>query len=271
MRFQIPFCQIVQNLRKHDGLLWYGLECEVLLEVSVLGQSDGCLLGGVATLPVTFLGNLDVVGGGTENLGLVEVVVAFNVSGGFVRGTVGTDDFHLNTVHILAVVLVADITGECIDERAEQEIVDVVTAAATLTVGGEVTLCQVRRLGLWINGLVLVENDADFVARGVDGNHQVLSFAKFTVLIMRDEKVKTAEAGMTVGGEVEFLFVTPNGEDFLSFGVDFRTQVGYVGEFASLFGTGGRIDVVATVAAGNIGGEPNSQFIIGNVRMDVVV
>ena len=223
MRFQIPFCQIVQDFWKHNRFLRDRLENEILFEVGVLSQSHSGLLGCVAAFPVAFLGNLDVVGGGTQNLALVEMVVTFHVSGGFVRGTVGTDNFHLNAVHILAVVLVADITGECIDERAEQEVVDVVAAAAALTVGGEVTLRQVRRLGLRVDGLVLIEDDTDFVAGGVDGHHQVLGIAKFTVFEVGNEEVKAAETGVAVGGEVELLFIAPHREDFLAFGVDFRT------------------------------------------------
>ena len=34
--------------------------------------------------------------------------------------------------------------------------------------------------------------------------------------VIGNEEVEAAQTGMTVGGEVEFLFVTPNREDFLS-------------------------------------------------------
>ena len=271
MRFQIPLRQIVEDFGQHDRLLRDGFQGEVLFEVGVLGEADSGLLGGVATLPITTLFDLDVVCGGAENLGLVEVVVTLHVRGGLEGGAVGTDEFNLDAVHVLTVVLVADVAGEREDDRAEEEVVDVVAAAAALTVGGEVALREVRGLGLRVDGLVLVEDDADFVTGRVDGDHQVLGFAELVVLVVRHKKVEAAEAGMAVGGEVELLFVAPSGEHLLAFGINLRSEVGDVGELGSLLGTGSRIEVVAALAAGFIGGEPDGEFIVGDERMDVVV
>ena len=92
-----------------------------------------------------------------------------------------------------------------------EETVDVVVAPGVSAIGAEVPYITHS-----------LEGHAEVVALGVHGESEILDLPAFV-----DEDVEAAEAGMTVGGEIEVAVGTEGGEHLVARGVDGLTEVLY--------------------------------------------
>ena len=200
------------------------------------------------------------------------MIVSLYVGSGFIGSTVGTHNLNIHGIHILAVVLVSDLSGKRIDDWAEQEVVDIITTLATGTIRGEVALSHVWGLRLRVNGLILIKHNADIITSRVDGGHQILSGTEVAVFVNTgQENVKSAHARVTVRGKVELLIVAFGGEHLLSGRVHIFAQVFDIGEFCGFFRARGHIDIIAAFATRHVGSEEDGQLVIADERMHIVV
>ena len=62
------------------------------------------------------------------------MVITLHIRCCFVGCSIRANDFDLNAIHILSVILVSDITGQRINEWTKEEVVDIVTTTTAGTV-----------------------------------------------------------------------------------------------------------------------------------------
>ena len=132
MGFEVPFAQVVKDVRQHDGLIRNRLDHEFLYEVFAELQSYSGFSGTEGKVVIFIDSN--VVGGILIDLRFAEVEVALVVSAGAHDGSVGADETNGGIGDELQGVFVFNGARERELDTWLFEVVDVVNASVVASV-----------------------------------------------------------------------------------------------------------------------------------------